>query len=458
MNINPAVTRAIPTILVLLCIQFPFTVSASGSGASEKTDIEERTAELMDVTEQLRGLSFLRDLPVELLSEEEIREVINEQLDMEIDPEKDRIYSSLYTMLGLMPRDSSIRDEYQSLAEEQVAGLYDPRGKRFYVVDVDLGSVLEGMFGDLGALGGFIEGFLSGLDFDMSDVIIVHELTHAVDDQHFDIEGRMDQLLESNSDDAQLAYQSLVEGDATRVMNEYTYGRLGLDESTVAGLSEMSMSMAEDMMSYSPFLERLMIVPYFKGEELVNYILDREGQAGLDRAFNDPPESMEQVLHPERYAPNRDEPSYVAPPDLSGVLSGWNLEATDTMGELIIGLMFEMYVTDKEGGERIGDGWDYDVATTWRSPGNDLALVWLSVWDIEPDAQEFFDAYCDLLEAKYPSGDWRERGTEYGLYAGMGLAAAVELCGGMVAIVEGVPEEKADASLAAAWSARVTYR
>jgi hypothetical protein len=447
----------IPFLFVFIALLFVPSTGASGAGNDEKTDITQRTRELMRVTEDLRGLDFISDLPVELVTTERMAEIVEEMLDEEIKPEIDRSYSALYTMLGLMPRGSSLRADYESLVEEQVAGLYDPQDKRFYVVDIDLGSVLEGMFGDLGAIGSFLEGFMGGLGFDMSDVIIVHELTHALDDQHFDIESKMEELLDSNSDDAQLAYQSLVEGNATRIMNEYTYEQLGVDQSMLEELSDMNIGVAEDMMSYSPFIERLMIVPYFKGEAFVNYLNDREGQAGIDQAFRDPPTSMEQILHPERYFPNRDEPSWISPVDLSDVLSGWDLEATDTLGELIIGLMFEMYVTDRAGGEEIADGWDYDVVTSWRSPNDDLALAWASVWDDSVDSREFFDAYCDLLEAKYPPGEWSEKTSDYALYTGMGLAAAVERLDDMVVVIEGVPESEMDACMAEAWTAGVVY-
>lgn len=451
------ILRTVSIIFILFLFLQPGAAGQSDSETTDKEDIAQRARELMSVTEELRGLKFIYDLPVELVSSNRMSGIIEEQLDEEMEPEIDRAYSALYIMLGLMPRGSSLRSDYESVIEEQVAGLYDPHEKRFYVVDIDYGSMLEGMFGDLGAAGSFLEGFLSGLDFDMSDTIIVHELTHALDDQHFDIEGKMDELMESESDDAQLAYQSLVEGNATRTMNEFTYSQLGADDSIVAQLSEMNLSLAENMMTYSPFIERIMVVPYFKGEVFVNHILEHEGQTGLDRAFENPPSSMEQVLHPERFIPDRDEPSFVSAVDLSGALEGWELEATDTLGELIIGLMFEMQVTDKEGGEEIGDGWDYDVVTTWRSPGNDLALAWVSVWDYATDAEEFFDAYCDLLEAKYPPGDWKVRNESYALYTGMGLAAAIERRGDVVAIIEGVPEGEVDECLNEAWSASIVY-
>jgi hypothetical protein len=451
----------LPAVIFLLSAQILVSGAVWANQKAQQSgsiDIVERTRELMPVAEELRGLSFITDLPVDLVTQEEMSRIIARELREQISEEDDRAFSAMYTMLGLMPQGSSMLGDYRTMAEEQVAGLYDPEAKRFYVVDIDLGSVLAAMFGGLGALGSFMEGFLTSFDFDMTDTIIVHELTHALDDQHFDIRGKMDELLESDSDDSQLAYQSLLEGNATRTMNEYTYGRLGMDETMIDTYSELSVSLAEGMLEYSPFLERIMIVPYFQGEAFVNYILDTGGQEALDSAFLDPPVSMEQILHPERYSPSRDVPSSATKPDLSEVLPDWHLEATDTLGELIIGVMFETKTGNKELGARVADGWDYDVVTTWRAPSGDLALAWVTVWDSDADAGQFFDAYLDYLDIMFPQGSWQSRESDYALYTGMGLAAAVERGDRLVVIVEGVPERLVDECLDAARPERVTYR
>jgi len=463
---------SLPAILSVLMI---FLLLPAGNVSAEeennqngKIDIVQRTQELMDVVEDLRGLEFEYSLPVELVSPERIKEIIAGQLEMEITPESDRTFSALYVMLGLMPQQSSMLGDYQEMVEEQVAGLYDPHEKKFYVVDVDFSQMLASMFGDSVVLGGFLGGLVSGImeslmdeetQAMMQDTIIVHELTHALDDQHFDIEGSMEELLAGNSDDAQLAYQSLLEGNAVRIQNEYTMDLMDIDNDAMEQLSSLNEMFAESVMDYNPFLERIMLAPYLSGEVFVRHIMAVEGENGINVAFGDPPQSMEQVLHPERYVSNRDYPSGLgAPTDLSSVLPDWTLEATDTLGELITGLVFELQTGDRAQAGRIGLGWDYDLVTSWRSPGNDLALAWVTVWDTNDDAVEFFDAYSDLLEIKYPTGQWDVLQSDYALYTGMGLAAVIETEGRIVVLVEGVPQDKADACLRAAWPLTVDYR
>lgn len=447
----------------ILAVIFVSGLSVSTANASQDdTEIVKLTEELMEVTEDLRGLEFIHDLAVELVTAEEITAIITELLDEELSPEDDRIYSQLYTFLGLMPRGSSLREDYQTMTEEQVAGLYDPEEKCFYVVDVDMDAMIGSLLGeDLGVLGNFLSGILEGLgggleDF-MTNAVIVHELTHALDDQHYDIQGTMESLSDLNSDDAQLAYQSLIEGNASRIMNEYSADMMGVDTELLGELSEMSMGFAESLMDYNPFLERIMLVPYLQGEVFVKHVIAQDGPGGLEGVFRDPPRSMEQVIHPERYTPNRDYPSYTAEPDLSKVLNDWEPEVTDTFGELLISLMFELQTGDVATAMRTALGWDYDVITSWRSPGDDLAIAWVTIWDSEDDAEEFFINYCGLLELKYPIGEWVNHGSRSATYTMLGYAAILEQSGKIVTIVEGVPEELADECLEAAWPSNVNY-
>jgi hypothetical protein len=447
----------------MLLLLFPF-VNAGTPASAAGTDIVDKTRSLMDVTERLRGLSFIRDLPVELVDEDRINEVIQRELDEQMSEEMDTQFSAMYSMLGLLPRNASIRDMYQQMVEEQAAGLYDPTDKKFYVVDVDLGSMMGTIFGEDNPLGdfasGLMEGLLEGMGLDMQSAIIVHELTHALDDQHFDIQSTMDYLIEASSDDMQLAYQSLVEGNATRVMNDYMYSAMGMDASDMQGLTgtaEGNVALAEGLMEYPPLIERIMTVPYLKGEEFIRYLYSHGGQEAVDSAFEDPPLSMEQILNPEKYL-QRDRPSFIDDPDLSFALNGWRKEATDTLGVLLISLIFELQTGDKSFGDRAADGWDGDRITSWRGPQDEIALAWFTTWDSGEDAQEFFDAYVGFLGSKFPGGTWEINRSDKAVYTGLGLAAAVEIDGRDVVVAQGVPEDKAEECLNELWNTEVVYR
>ncbi len=447
-----------------------FLMTGSGAASAREArkavddeNIVEIALELMEVTEDLRGLEFLYNLPVDLVTQEEIGEIIQRELDRQITEEMDRTFSSMYAALGLLPREVSLRSGYEAMVEEQAAGLYDPREKRLYVVDIDISSMLSQLYGGsdnplANFLGGFMEGFLEGMGLDITSGFIIHELTHALDDQHFNIEGNMERLMEADSDDAQLAYQSLLEGNATRTMNDYTYAAIGLDPAQTQGMAETNLAVAEGLMNYDPFLERVLTVPYLKGEEFVRYLYDLGGNDEINEAFLDPPASMEQILHPERYTPNRDDPSIVDDPDLSSALPAWEHEASDTLGELMISLVFELQTFDRASSADIADGWDGDRITTWGGPTGEVAFAWVTVWDDEWEAEEFFDAYRHLIEIKYIQGSGEWSGDSSAAYSSWDTATGVEISGRRVVIVEGVFLDDLEDCLDAAWETQVAHR
>jgi len=457
------------SLLYLFLFILPFLFLPSNQTlAKENSDLVEQVESLKSVAEEYRGLDFLYDVPVVLLDQREAADLIARLLDDEIPDEANQIYSDLYIMLGLLPRGTDFLGAYQEMTEEQVAGLYDPAAKTFYIVDMDMADMYSSMLGGLGDIPGvgnlvsnLVNMLYPGINDLFGETIIVHEMTHALDDQHFNIEGNSEELREGNSDDAQLAYQSLLEGSATLAMNRYQFDSLaeyGIDESMLGSdSSAMDLSFAEQMMDYEPFIERLALTPYVRGSEFLQVAFDNDGTSGIDTVFNDPPVSMEQILHPEKYYTSRDIPSFAEPIDLSDALHDWESEADDTLGELITGMVFEFNTGDTYLADSVAQGWDYDIITSWRSPEGDLAFSWLSVWDTDADAGEFFDGYKTLLEIRYPDGIWSETGSGRVKYSGLGLACIMEQKNNVVVIIEGVPENKAEACLAKAWKSDVTF-
>jgi len=462
-NYRHSLLYAILFILPLLML----VPTKSTAQNSKDADLLAQVESLKADAERYRGLNFLYDVPVELLDPSEVSPLIARLISDEIPEDQDRKYTDLYIMLGLMPRGSDFLDSYQSMTEEQVAGLYDPKAKTFYVVDINIADMYSSVLGGLGdvpGVGSLVSGFVNGLFPGINDIfgkaIILHELVHALDDQNYDIESALDEIREDNSDDTQLAYQSLLEGSATLAMNRYQLDALnevGLDSEMLGANMSTDVSFAESLIDYEPFMERLMLVPYLKGTEFLQVAYNSGGTDGINEVFSDPPASMEQILHPEEYYMSRDIPSHADPVELAGVLQGWRSEADDNLGELITGMVFELNTGDQDLANRISAGWDYDTITTWRSPEGILAFSWITVWDTEKDATEFFDGYKQLLDVRYPGGTWHDSAANRAKYTGLGLASILERQGRVVAIIEGVPENKAEACLAKAWESHVQF-
>jgi hypothetical protein len=106
-----------------------------------------------------------------------------------------------------------------------------------------------------------------------------------------------------------------------------------------------------------------------------------------------PPDSTEQVLHPDKYL-RVEEPLRVSLDVALG--SGWRRTASGTWGE---------FQTRELVGERAAAGWGGDRYELWHGPGGDvLAMRWR--WDTPRDAREFASAARELgATARRASGD-----------------------------------------------------
>jgi hypothetical protein len=119
----------------------------------------------------------------------------------------------------------------------------------------------------------------------------------------------------------------------------------------------------------------------------------------VDAAYADPPQSTEQILHPEKYLA-RDEPTLVALPPLTDTLgAGWHLVEAETLGEFQTSLYLAQQV-DQTTADTASAGWDGDQYAVYIN-GDDEVLVFATAWDSAADRQEFVDAYVEYAMGKY---------------------------------------------------------
>lgn len=131
-------------------------------------------------------------------------------------------------------------------------------------------------------------------------VTLVHELTHALQDQHFDL----DRIYDPDLDDgAATAFRALIEGDALRVEHDYTLGELSTSEQDAydkeyAGELEESKVSTRDV---PPFVNAAFGVPYLLGQPFVTMLANDGGNRAIDRAFRKPPETEEHLFDPASF-------------------------------------------------------------------------------------------------------------------------------------------------------------
>jgi hypothetical protein len=318
------------------------------------------------------------------LSPDELRErVVNDFFGDYTDDNLKRD-TLLYSLLGVIEPDFDLYSFIIDLYSEQIAGFYDDQTKEMVVVQ-------GGEFGGL------------------ERMTYAHEFTHLLQDQNYDFEKGLklnDQLLNQNMD-RYAAMQAMVEGDA--VMSEYLWYQDFATDADNVDVQQFSMNMATPIYDQAPaFIQNELLFPYQFGLEFVHSIYSTQGWEGVASLYENPPQSTEQILHPERY-PN-DLPIVVTLDDNTSTLPfGWRKLHESTMGEAYLYLLLN-------GG--VNDGYT-DVSTVWEAVkgwGGDryqlyvndqsdkVVFVSKTVWDSELDAEEFTAAFQAYAANRWPEG------------------------------------------------------
>jgi hypothetical protein len=353
----------------------------------------------MNVTSQIRGLDFTRNLYFFSTTTQELGELL---VEYERSQTEEDIMEDFFKQIGFLSTEESFADLYGEDQEEDyssIAGFYGIGTNTFVIVE------------DFQ----FDENPYRPLRFE--DVVLVHELTHALQDMNFNLT----RLINSYQDttDSLMSMKALVEGDATLTqylfyISEHRDFR-NLDdeekENLIRRISDRFSSFGyggtieSDVPDY--WLKEAVFV-YLQGAGFVSQLYLAGGYELVNEAFSSkPPLSTEQILHPVKYIEN-DIPSMVDLPDISTQLNNtseglWSMEYEDTLGEFNIFVLIDKYLSDKgiNYANRVSEGWDGDKVNFYINyNGEEDALVWVTAWDTEKDAIEFFDAYISLLVNK----------------------------------------------------------
>jgi hypothetical protein len=263
----------------------------------------------------------------------------------------------------------------------------------------------------------------------MNQIVLAHELRHALQDQYRDLHAQLGEDV-TDFDDRRLAWMSLLEGDATLVMERFVKLRLGLPgngEGFSTGMDGAGLGAPGlfDLPDAPPVVRDHLMQPYLAGLALARAIWTRGGATAMRDAWSRPPDSTEQVLHPSRYfaaEPPRQLVPRILPPPGARVLS------VGTFGELLLRSLLE------PGAESAAEGWGGDAWRLYDVAGKTL-LSWRSEWDTPGEAREFSDALRGRFgrrATREPARDGFElyRNAAGWLFAMRSEADAVELVSG----------------------------
>jgi len=313
--------------------------------------------ELRQEVEQAGGIRFLHDVPLDYLTHAQLSSYLAELLDAEYPPEKADADARTLRALDLLPGGTPLRELRRRLLLENVIGFYDdrPGRQRLYAVSADRSLT------------------------PVNQLVLAHELRHALQDQYASIHDLLGREV-SDFDDRSQAVLSVLEGDATLLMERFLARKLGAPgEGLGSGLTLPS----PEMPGTPAVLRDQMVTPYLAGLEFVRALQAAGGWDAVREAWQRPPASMEQVLHPEKFA-SREIPLLVErepAPEAARPLS------EGVLGEAFLGTLLDEDVLAAQ-------GWGGDRYQSWDVGGRTL-LVWRSLWDSDEARRRFGQALIE---------------------------------------------------------------
>ena len=253
-----------------------------------------RVVEYVDIVEAQRDLDFEHPIYVDFLPVDEFKKQVAENEDELTEEDRKELEQTtgVFRALGLLEGKIDLFETTNKLHQAGIVGYYSFDDQRIRIRGTELTPEVQST--------------------------LVHELTHALQDQHFGVSERYDALEEADDDAAASAYQALVEGDARRIEAEW---REELSEDDRAELAKAQVDQykqfQKDAKDIPEVLDTLMASPYEFGEAMLRVAVEEGGTDAVDDLFESPPTTEEHELDPWTLVVGHEQPLDVPEPTLA---------------------------------------------------------------------------------------------------------------------------------------------
>lgn len=348
-------------------------VGALTRGKDYPKQWDPRVAELVAFVEDERGLTFKHPVEVVWLDEKEIGSTMTSldgaaPLTKAEQAEADAANAETSAELrafGLLNGDLDLEETASEASEATVAAFYDPDADKIYVPDVELDAIQRS--------------------------IVVHELTHALQDQYVDLSKRDPAVPD-------LVWRGLVEGDAKSVESAFLQNEDTDEVAEAAGKQDAKVEEIFEGLSKTPsFMLAFNYAPYALGEPAVALLKDKGGYESVTKALADPPTTELALFDPIGFELNKNYPVGVKAPRVDGTKI-----TEDTLGPLA--LLFILAETGDDGGAlRAAYGWRGDSLVIYRSKDSKVCFAATVDMMTSADAKELATSLQGWV-ANAPSG------------------------------------------------------
>jgi hypothetical protein len=337
---------------------------------------------------ELTGLPIKSSLKKQIISRAEVEKYLRENLHADMTPQEMHIQEATLQAFGLVPPDFDLEKFLIGFYTEQAAGFYDPHRKTMFIAD--------------------------WVEPDMQRLVLAHELTHALQDQSYDLEKFLKAV--RSDDDASGARQAVVEGHATAAMIQEMIAPMKLED--MPSLEPLMAPIIQQQLeefpafTHAPFFFRFQaLFPYIQGMGFMQHGLQAGGWKKVNSLFENPPNTTKEVFEPEVYFEKQPLPRISLPqPAALREMPGLNFLVENTMGELGYYELLGQLISEDEA-KSVATHWLADRYLLYEraaaGPGGTRGslpyiLVSQSRWSSSDAALAFLRDYQSILAGKYP--------------------------------------------------------
>lgn len=358
--------------------------------------------ELMKFSSQETGLPIKSEVKRQLTTRAAVEKYLKEKMEDDQDSKRMQRSEIVLKKFGLLDRDFDLKPFLLELLKEQIAAYYDPKGKTINLLD--------------------------WVSVDDQKSVLAHELTHALQDQHVNLDKWSDQTPEDVShtstedrdhlakDELDTARDAVTEGQATAVMMDSILKPMGkslVGDPEVVEIIKQKMNGSEDspVLARAPLLlSESLLFPYREGLSFEQDLwMDRGQSAAFAGALDRPPSSTWEIMNPREYERGH-VPSVPFLPDIHPLLDAtYRPYDIGQVGELDVQILANLFGGEKAA-QDLAPAWDggiywagqrLNATPAEQSTTKSVAFFYMSKWKNEQSARVFANLYADELGRKY---------------------------------------------------------
>jgi len=372
------------------------TATENKISPKEAADLFREVSQILQFASDDSGLPIKHQVKPNLAGRDEVVAYLEKSMAEDKDAKRLRRSELVLKKFGLLPPDFDLSKFLVALLREQIAGYYDPKKKTVNLLD--------------------------WVDVAAQRPVLAHELTHALQDQSFNLEkwmrkGDVDLDTKRNpnardvqNDETPEARQAVAEGQAMVVLVDNMLLPTG---QSLLNSPEVAKALEDGMLAGTPdsiqfqsapiYLREALTFPYRYGLEFESELLKQGGrQQAFAGAFKNPPYTTRQIMEPKTYlAGERIAP--LALPDFKNIFKDYDRFDIGAIGEFDVAVLIDQYA-GTEASHSLYPHWRggyYYAARPKSDPNAALGLLYVSRWSNADKAGEFAAIYAKYLPKRY---------------------------------------------------------